>query len=57
MFRTLRQSTHIQDGIQSVAEGCAPQRYAWHAQEPDIEEVRADVLRRVAVMGRNSRAG
>ena len=31
--------------------GGRPQRYAWRAQEPDIEEVRAEVLRRLAVMG------
>ena len=31
--------------------GGRPQRYDWRAQEPDIEEVRAEVLRRLAVMG------
>lgn len=33
----------------SVAGGAA-QRYAWRQREPDIEEVRAEVLRRVAAM-------
>lgn len=31
--------------------GGRPQRYDWRAQEPDIEEVRAEVLRRLEVMG------
>ena len=35
------------------AKGGRPQRYAWRAHEPDIEELRAEVLRRVAVMGRS----
>lgn len=34
------------------ARGGPPQRYAWRAQEPDIEEVRAEVLRRLEAMGR-----
>jgi hypothetical protein len=32
--------------------GGAPQRYGWRAREPDIEEVRAEVLRKVAAMER-----
>ena len=36
----------------ATVKGGRPQRYAWRAQEPDIEEVRAEVLRRLAVMGR-----
>ena len=31
--------------------GGRAQRYDWRKVEPDIEEVRAEVLRRVAVMG------
>ena len=38
----------------AAVKGGRPQRYAWRAQEPDIEEVRAEVLRRLAVMGRDS---
>jgi hypothetical protein len=34
------------------AAGGAPQRYGWRAREPDIEEVRAEVLRKVAAMER-----
>jgi hypothetical protein len=32
--------------------GGKPQRYDWRRREPDIEEVRAEVLRRLAVMDR-----
>ena len=32
--------------------GGAPQRYGWRAAEPDIEEVRAEILRKVAAMER-----
>ena len=32
--------------------GGKPQRYAWRQQEPDIEEVRAEILRKVAAMER-----
>ncbi|HZG45694.1 MAG TPA: hypothetical protein VEZ41_05440, partial [Allosphingosinicella sp.] len=35
--------------------GGAPQRYDWRAAEPDIEEVRAEVLRKVAAMERKAR--
>jgi len=35
--------------------GGAPQRYGWRAQEPDIEEVRAEILRKVAAMERAER--
>ncbi len=38
----------------AAVKGGRPQRYAWRAQEPDIEEVRAEVLRRVAVMERQA---
>ena len=41
----------------AAVKGGSPQRYAWRAQEPDIEEVRAEVLRRVAVMGRGNASG
>ncbi len=34
--------------------GGAPQRYGWNKVEPDIEEVRAEVLRRLEVMGRST---
>jgi transposase-like protein len=37
------------------AKGGAPQRYDWRAAEPDIEEVRAEVLRKVAAMERAGR--
>jgi hypothetical protein len=37
------------------AKGGAPQRYGWRAREPDIEEVRAEVLRKVAAMERAAR--
>jgi hypothetical protein len=33
--------------------GGAPQRYDWRAAEPDIEEVRAELLRKVAAMERD----
>lgn len=36
----------------AAVKGGAPQRYGWRAQEPDIEEVRAEVLRKVAAMER-----
>ena len=39
----------------AAVKGGSPQRYAWRAQEPDIEQVRAEVLRRVAVMERSER--
>jgi hypothetical protein len=32
--------------------GGKPQRYGWRLQEPDIEEVRAEILRKVAAMER-----
>ena len=32
--------------------GGKPQRYAWRQREPDIEEVRAEILRRIAAMER-----
>jgi hypothetical protein len=32
--------------------GGKPQRYAWRQQEPDIEDVRAEILRKVAAMER-----
>jgi hypothetical protein len=32
--------------------GGKPQRYGWRQQEPDIEEVRAEILRKVAAMER-----
>lgn len=35
--------------------GGAPQRYDWRAREPDIEEVRAEVLRKVSAMERARR--
>lgn len=35
--------------------GGAPQRYDWRAQEPDIEEVRAEILRKVEAMERKGR--
>jgi hypothetical protein len=40
----------------AAVKGGPAQRYAWRAQEPDIEEVRAEVLRRVAVLGREREA-
>ena len=36
----------------AAVRGGRPQRYAWRAQEPDIEEVRAEVIRRLRVMDR-----
>jgi hypothetical protein len=33
-------------------QGGKPQRYAWRRQEPDIEDVRAEILRKVAAMER-----
>jgi hypothetical protein len=36
----------------AAVKGGAPQRYDWRAAEPDIEEVRAEVLRKVAAMER-----
>jgi hypothetical protein len=33
-------------------QGGKPQRYGWRRQEPDIEEVRAEILRKVAAMER-----
>jgi hypothetical protein len=33
-------------------QGGRPQRYAWRQQEPDIEDVRAEILRKVAAMER-----
>ncbi len=35
--------------------GGKPQRYGWRRREPDIEEVRAEVLRKVAAMERAGR--
>ena len=32
--------------------GGKPQRYGWRQQEPDIEDVRAEILRKVAAMER-----
>jgi hypothetical protein len=32
--------------------GGQPQRYGWRQQEPDIEDVRAEILRKVAAMER-----
>ncbi len=39
----------------SAVKGGAPQRYDWRTQEPDIEEVRAEVLRKVAAIERARR--
>lgn len=36
----------------SGQQGGKPQRYGWRLQEPDIEEVRAEILRKVAAMER-----
>ncbi len=36
-------------------QGGKPQRYAWRRQEPDIEYVRAEILRKVAAMERARR--
>jgi hypothetical protein len=33
-------------------QGGKPQRYGWRRQEPDIEYVRAEILRKVAAMER-----
>ena len=37
--------------------GGKPQRYAWRRQEPDIEDVRAEILRKVAAMERAEERG
>lgn len=36
----------------STAKGGAPQRYTWRAREPDMEEVTAEILRKVAAIER-----
>jgi hypothetical protein len=54
----LKEDVTVADAInilklhRSAVKGGAPQRYDWRAQEPDIEEVRAEVLRKVAAMER-----
>ncbi len=41
----------------STAKGGAPQRYNWRAREPDIEEVRAEILRKVEAIKAQRRKG
>lgn len=59
--RRLKDDMSVADAINIVklhrasVKGGAPQRYDWRAQEPDIEEVRAEVLRKVAAMERPER--
>ena len=33
-------------------QGGKPQRYGWRRQEPDIEDIRQEILRKVAAMER-----
>jgi hypothetical protein len=38
----------------AAVHGGKPQRYDWRAQEPDIEEVKAEILRRVTMVRKNN---
>jgi hypothetical protein len=59
--RRLKDEMSVADAInilrlhRASEKGGAPQRYDWRAAEPDIEEVRAEVLRKVAAMERRGR--
>jgi hypothetical protein len=59
--RRLKDDMTVADAInilklhRASVKGGAPQRYDWRAQEPDIEEVRAEILREVAAMERARR--
>jgi transposase-like protein len=59
--RTLKGGMTVADAInvlklhRASAKGGAAQRYDWRAAEPDIEAVRAEVLRKVAAMERKRR--
>jgi hypothetical protein len=59
--RRLKDDLTVADAInilklhRASAKGGAPQRYGWRAAEPDIEEVRAEILRKVEAMERRGR--
>jgi hypothetical protein len=49
---TVEQAMNLFKLHRASQQGGKPQRYAWRQQEPDIEEVRAEILRKVAAMER-----
>jgi hypothetical protein len=59
--RRLKDDMSVADAInilklhRASVKGGAPQRYGWRAAEPDIEEVRAEILRKVEAMERRAR--
>ena len=49
---TVAEATNIWKIHRASQQGGKPQRYGWRLQEPDIEAVRAEILRKVAAMER-----
>ena len=47
---TVEQALHLFKLHRASQHGGKPQRYSWRQQEPDIEEVRAEILRKVAAL-------
>jgi hypothetical protein len=54
---TVAEAISVLKLYRASVKGGAPQRYGWRAAEPDIEEVRAEVLRKVAAMERAEAKG
>jgi len=53
---TVEQARNLPRLPRAGQHGGRPQRYAWREREPDIEEVRAEILRRAAAIERQSAA-
>ena len=49
---TVEQAMNLFKLHRASQHGGKPQRYGWRRQEPDIEDVRAEILRKVAAMER-----
>jgi hypothetical protein len=47
---TVEQAMHLFKLHRASQHGGKPQRYGWRRQEPDIEDVRAEILRKVAAL-------
>jgi hypothetical protein len=49
---TVEQAMNLLKLHRASQSGGKPQRYGWRQQEPDIEDVRAEILRKVAALGK-----
>ena len=47
---TVEQAMNLHKLHRASQQGGKPQRYGWRRREPDIEEVRAEILRKVAAL-------